>query len=181
MTTNLMMHGIDWDGHNVDGWLASEKFDGCRAFWTGEKLLTKSGREYRNVPADVSRALARTGVALDCEVCIPNAARKNSLGAANDAALRGVWSPFVRVIVFDLPSHGGTADERDAALRSLFDVTESDHGHRVVCCRRGTVKDADHADEWFDRILTWGGEGIMLLRPDSLYTPGRRDCLLKMK
>lgn len=176
-----MMHGVDWDGHNVDGWLASEKFDGCRAFWTGEKLLTKSGREYRNVPDDICRALARTGVALDCEVCIPNAARKNSLGAANDAALRGVWSPFVRVVVFDLPDHGGKAAERDASLRRLFDVTDSDPEFRVVRCRRFNVTNFAGAQRFRGLVHSWGGEGIMLLRPDSLYTPGRRDCLLKMK
>ena len=35
----------DWRGQVVNGWLASEKMDGCRALWTGYQFFTRGGNE----------------------------------------------------------------------------------------------------------------------------------------
>lgn len=172
----LMMHGVDWDGHNVDGWLASEKFDGCRAFWTGEKLLTKSGREYRNVPEEMLAELWATGLALDCELCVPHSER--SLGFACDAALRGVWSNRLKLCVFDLPMNRGTAKDRVERISEVLGTLKTEHVKGAFRWQVTDVADALHCRTAIQRSA---GEGIMLLRPDSLYRPGRVDCLLKMK
>ena len=40
----LLAKKFDAAKHNVDGWLASEKLDGMRAFWDGSELLSRNGK-----------------------------------------------------------------------------------------------------------------------------------------
>jgi len=36
-----MTLAVDWHGHTlIDGWLASEKLNGCRAYWDGSGFWT---------------------------------------------------------------------------------------------------------------------------------------------
>lgn len=172
------MHGVPWDGHNVDGWLASEKFDGCRAFWTGEKLLTKSGREYRNVPEEMLSGLQLLGRPLDCELVGIGMSRKDGLTAACNAAIHGRWDELLYLIAFDLPDHGGDAESRKGYLYDLF-LTKSPR--RILFGMTERVTCVADALRLRGRVQLRGGEGIMLLRPGSIYKPGRVDCLLKMK
>ena len=39
-----MQHGCRWRGENIVGWYASEKLDGCRGYWNGEWMFSRSGR-----------------------------------------------------------------------------------------------------------------------------------------
>jgi len=41
-----LMHGNDWNGQDVAGWWASEKYNGWRAYWDGERLLSRNGNDY---------------------------------------------------------------------------------------------------------------------------------------
>lgn len=68
MITDLkdLMHGIEWDCQDVSGYYASEKLDGCRAFWTGKELLTRSGRVI-HAPERVTRRLP-AGVPIEGEL-----------------------------------------------------------------------------------------------------------------
>lgn len=166
-----MMHGMDWDGQDVTDWLASEKLDGCRAYWTGAQLLTKSGREYRNTPAPLLAALRSVGTALDCELY----AGRGMLQTAVNAARLGRWAEGLALHVFDLPSHLGTAEERCEALQRLALPAPL---HRVTRMR---VAGIDDAHFWMRRIQEGGGEGVMLLDPGARYRPGRTDRLLKVK
>ena len=84
-----MMHGYDWTGQDLASYIVTEKMDGCRAYWTGAELLTKSGRVYASVPAHILARLP-AGVALDCELWAPELPRRESLRSATAAALRAV-------------------------------------------------------------------------------------------
>lgn len=35
----------EWNGQDVSGWLMSEKMDGIRAYWDGQKLISRGGVE----------------------------------------------------------------------------------------------------------------------------------------
>jgi DNA ligase-1 len=163
-----MMHGVDWLDQDLSGWIASEKMDGCRAYWTGAQLLTKSGRAYPCPPADLLRQLPAH--ALDCELWAPGRPRAESLRLASAAALRGEWSDALRLAAFDLPEHGGPAIDRRRAL----DI------HPLACAWRRV---ASTADALAMRAEVWrrGGEGVMLLDPAGRYQAGRRPVLLKLK
>ena len=75
-------------------------------------------------------------------------------------------------MVFDLPEHAGTFDQRLAHLRELLDAT--------VTSSIGLVEQFRVADEtelmaMLDQIVASGGEGLMLRKGDSYYRRGRSD------
>lgn len=166
-----MMHGVDWRGQDLAGHIITEKMDGCRAYWSGAELRTKSGRLYRNTPPALLAELQRLGVAQDCELWIPGVHRGASLAAATAAALRGIWAPELRLSPFDLPGHSGRALERIAELHRL---TPNAAPYRIAASTAQAL-------EWRDAALSNGREGLMALDPAGRYTPGRRAELLKLK
>ena len=94
-------------------------------------------------------------------------------GEPDDAAWRQM-----RFMVFDLPGHGGSFDERigaiDAAVRALGQPWV-----QAVAQRRVASDAALQA--LLQRTVRAGGEGLMLRRGASLYQAGRSDDLLKLK
>lgn len=169
-----MMHGYDYNGQDLAGHILSEKLDGCRAYWTGAELLTKSGRPYRAIPPALLAELQDWGGALDCELCVPSAPRAQSLALATDAALRGRWAPDLRLMAFDAPDISGPALARRRALAALDGPFVRPLAWRLA---RGTAE----ALAWRDALQAAGREGAMAQDPASDYRPGRRECLLKLK
>ena len=44
MNETQMTLAVDLSGESrIDGWLASEKLNGCRAYWTGKEFFTRGG------------------------------------------------------------------------------------------------------------------------------------------
>ena len=166
-----MMHGYDWQGQNLAGHIITEKMDGCRAYWSGEELRTKSGRPYRNIPADLLAQLQAVGAAQDCELWVPGVHRGASLALATAAALRGVWSAQLRLTPFDLPDHCGAALDRVAELARTCPHAAP---YRVA-------QSTAQALDWRADALANGREGLMALGPNGLYRPGRQAGLAKLK
>lgn len=166
-----MMHGVDWQGQDLAGYIITGKMDGCRAYWCGEELRTKSGRLYRNVPAALLAELQAAGCALDCELWVPGVHRGASLAAAKHAALQGAWAPVLRLTPFDLPEHGGRALERVAALARTCPHAAP---YRIAASTAQAL-------EWRAAALAGGREGLMALDPEGLYRPGRQAGLVKLK
>jgi DNA ligase-1 len=46
-----MKLGFDYQGDDPTGWFISEKFDGCRAYWDGQQLWTRSGKIIKAPPS----------------------------------------------------------------------------------------------------------------------------------
>lgn len=44
--TPPIMLAETYQNQNINGWLASEKLDGVRGYWDGEKLLSRNGNFY---------------------------------------------------------------------------------------------------------------------------------------
>lgn len=170
----MLLHGFDYIDQDLAGHILSEKLDGCRAFWTGSELLTKTGRPYRAVPAEMLAELRTWGSALDCELCAPHAPRAESLRLATAAALRATWTSALRLMAFDAPDTRAPALARREALRAL--------GGALVLplpyWRATSTADAlAQRAAWISR----GREGLMAQDPGSDYRPGRREALLKLK
>ena len=168
-----MMHGYDHSGQNLSGWLAQEKMDGCRAFWTGEKLITRSARLIQNVPAGMLAELQALGEKADCELW---AGRDLGLEPARLAAQDYSWHPALVLMVFDLPSRASTpAAERLAAVAAL------PAGQFVKPTSFWTIEHTEHAKLCRRAVHMGGGEGLMVRNPSGKYKDGRRECLLKLK
>jgi len=154
--------------------LVSEKYDGVRALWDGGTLRHRSGRIVA-APRSFLRALPREP--LDGELWLGRG-RFESLSALVRRAVPSDadWSS-VRYMVFDQPLAAGAFEARLGRLAAVLP-------------RTGTV--AELAPQWriandsvlrrdLERVVSAGGEGLMLHLASARHVAGRSDALLKLK
>lgn len=162
------MHGRPWRGENVAGWLASEKLDGCRGYWDGERMWSRSGRTFP-IPPTWSAKLP--SMHLDGEIW----AGRGKWELTVEAVVRGKWDAAVCFMIFDAPQVSGTWDQRIAAVAK-----------RVRCSFAAAVpwqriETMDHLSEVFRRVGEGGGEGLMLRCPAAVgYSASRSNRVLKL-
>jgi DNA ligase-1 len=164
-----MMHGRDWAGENLAGWLLSEKLRGCRAYWDGSEMWTRGGNRVA-IPAHWREALPAQQ--LDGEIF----AGRDGEQIASVAVRCGRFTPECRFHVFDVPAlDAGWLECLDAArvLLAGLDFTPVVTAH--VC--QGTA--AAFAE--LAGIQTIGGEGLVARAPGHRYQPGRSARVLKLK
>ena len=169
MTSPRLMLANNYQAQDPTGFWLSEKLDGVRVEWTGEKLLSREGNLFF-APAWFIDSLP-SGVRLDGELFMGR-----GLFQATVARVRShndKWHD-VRFMVFDLVA-GGSFESRQEQLDYL-DLPQHCHIVEQVRCRGPQHLAAYQAD-----ILRMGGEGVMLRRPGSSYVPGRSNELLKLK
>lgn len=167
---DLMMHGQDYAGQDVAGWIATEKLDGCRARWDGAALWSRSGRPVKAPPAMLAELPA--GFALDGELYAGPGTRQ----AIASAMRTGRWPPGARFVVFDAPAAPGDYLRRLRAAMTRFSSLV--HVRIVAALRISGIEDAR---DMLRAIKQIGGEGIILYQPNRPYTPDRVPCLLKLK
>jgi DNA ligase 1 len=160
-----MQHGHDYRSENVAGWIATEKLDGIRLFWDGQRAWSKEGNEIALTPA--FRASLPRGLAVEGELHCGRGGYKQALSLFKS----GPVDDRLTFTICDAPrSHGGWMD-RIATIPAC--------GHEVV--EHTIVKDFEEALELYIEITDDGGEGVMLRDPALIYTPGRTRGLLKLK
>lgn len=170
----LLARKFDPAKHNVDGWLASEKLDGMRAYWNGTSLLSRNGNPIaapdwfvaglpRNQHFDGELFLGRGKFQKTMSVC-----RKQS-------PVDSEWRA-IRFMVFDVPDHPGTFRQRYAVLRKLCGKLP-DH---IVCVEHSETTTAE-VPAMLAKLEAVGAEGVMLRDPNSNYERKRSKSLLKVK
>jgi len=158
----------------ADYWV-SEKLDGVRAYWDGERLWSRRGNPFQAPDWFVSDFPPQP---LDGELW---------LGRGHFAQLSGIvrtvrpvdadWRS-VRFMVFDLPLVDQTFDQRLPRLRELVSQAGSPYLALVEQQRPGNHQQLMARR---DKMIAVGGEGLMLRRGASIYKAGRSDDLLKVK
>ncbi|MQM38684.1 DNA ligase [wastewater metagenome] len=171
----LLLANVYEGNADVSQYWVSEKLDGVRGYWDGERLLTRGG--YPVNPPDWFTA-GWPERPMDGELW---------MGRGRFAAVSGVvrtdepvdaeWRE-VRFMVFDLPAHGGPFEARVFAMRRMLDDPDIPWLRPV---RQFRVDDAAALDERLADIVDKGGEGLMLHRRDAIHETGRSDALLKYK
>ncbi|HEY6641772.1 DNA ligase [Povalibacter sp.] len=158
----------------ADYWL-SEKYDGVRALWNGRELLSRTGNP---IHAPHWFLMGLPASPLDGELWIDRGQFEQVVATVRDAEPDDAAWRRIRFMVFDLPQHGGTFDQRLTELRQL--IASLPHPWlRLVPQFR--ARDQDELFAMLHRIIAAGGEGVMLHRGSSLYRAGRSDDLLKLK
>jgi DNA ligase-1 len=158
----------------ADYWL-SEKYDGVRGFWDGQKLLTRGG-QLINAPAWFTANWPATP--MDGELWagrgqFQKAASTVRQQSPDDAAWRGI-----RFMVFDLPAEPGPFTDRLSVLNNVVGKLAVPWVQAVP-----QSKVASHAalQSQLKQITKAGAEGLMLHRGSALYKGERNDDLLKVK
>ncbi len=164
-----MMNGTDWTGQDVTGWIVQEKFDGFRAFWTGSRLISRSGATI-NAPAWFAAGLPE--MPLDCELYAGRGGFRKVQSVVKSK--NGDWRSLV-LMVFDSPSVVGGYRTRHESINERMLPT---HVHAAIFY---TLKDMGEVVLHLAEMRERCGEGLMLRNPDAHYTPGRTTELLKLK
>jgi DNA ligase len=156
------------------GWWISEKYDGLRGYWDGQKLWSRKGNLIH--APDYFLAELPRGIALDGELWIGYGKFEETISIVRSETPDDRWK-LIHYMVFDAPQAPGTFEQRMQFLRAT--LSQENRFVRVVAqerCRSATQLLAER-----DRVVRAGGEGLMLRQPESRYEPRRSPTLLKVK
>lgn len=171
----LMLANVYHPGVVLADYWVSEKYDGVRGYWDGEKLWTRGG-ERVNAPPWFTAGWPR--VPMDGELWAGRGQFSKAVSTVrqqtpNDEAWRAM-----RFMVFDLPAQGGPFTERIAALNGVIGRIRQSWVQAVPQSR---VASHQALMALLDKTVQDRGEGLMLHRGASLYQGLRSDDLLKVK
>ncbi len=164
-----------WDnGSDLTDWWMSEKLDGVRAYWDGNRFLSRQGNEFL-APTWFVEALPSTP--LDGELWLDRGQFQRTVSIVRRKDRSERWRE-VRYVVFDAPALPDPFEERVAYLEDLFAKRPNEFAgvHSQERCL-GT----EHLRAELARIEALGGEGLMLREPASAYAAGRSSTLVKVK
>lgn len=167
----LLAHKWEMD-IDLAGWWMSEKLDGVRAYWDGERFFSRLGNQF-HVPAWFKAGLPKKP--LDGELWGGRKRFQRTVGIVKRQDESEAWRE-IRYIVFDAPGEKGPFEERLASCKEWLEGHEWASVHEHEPCR-----DHDHLREQLAFVESLGGEGLMLRKPQSLYEAGRSSTLLKVK
>ena len=157
------------------GFLVSEKYDGVRAHWDGQRLRTRGGNAIV-APGWFTERLPR--VALDGELWGGRGRFQALSGAVRRGSPRDEEWQRITYMAFDLPGAPGPFSARAERLAALAQQTQWP-GFQAV--EQRSVPSRAALQRWLDEVLAGGGEGLMLHRADALATTGRSPVLQKLK
>jgi DNA ligase len=156
------------------GWWVSEKYDGLRAYWDGQKLWSRKGNLIH--APDYFLAELPRDIVLDGELWIGHGRFEETMSIVRSETPDDRWKQ-IRYMVFDAPQAKGLFEERMQFVRAI--ISEGKHFVTVVPQERCQGRAQLLAQR--DRVVREGGEGLMLRQPGSAYEAGRSPTLLKVK
>ena len=192
---NLKLLGIN---EPPTGWWVSEKLDGIRAIWDGEKFLSRNSQSglgskvFSYVPQFVIDSMPG-GVALDGEIWLGRNKFNEMSSISNwipgkkfkQAEIDDKWIQ-IKYKIFDIPNSTEPYEERMKILDKII-------LNNINCCRlKGLkcilekveiikVESPEHLQDIYRTLTSCGAEGVMLRAPNSPYELKRSKYLLKFK
>jgi DNA ligase 1 len=157
------------------GWIMSEKLDGMRAYWNGEKLWTRSGLPI--IAPDWFINGLPTHLHLDGELFLGRGLFDECMSITRRTDSSNEWKK-IKYIIFDVPEIKLGILNRLDHVKEFISSTKTPYAllHPQEICQG-----LDHLLETLTRYETLGGEGVMLRHPTSLHRGGRTNDLLKVK
>ena len=171
----LMLAKVYHPGIDLKDYWVSEKYDGMRGYWDGQKLLTRGGEA---IFAPVWFTAGWPNVPMDGELWAGRGQFQQAVSTVRKLTPDDNDWRNIRFMVFDLPAHGGTFTERIPALNSV--VRQIDQSW-VQAVPQWKVASHQALSQLLTQHVKAKGEGLMLHRGASLYLGARTDDLLKVK
>lgn len=175
-TKPSVVNAINYDQSlNINEYYVSEKLDGIRAIWTGEQLVTRSGRVI-NAPDWFTHSLP--SIMVEGELW----AGRQQFSKVQNTVLdlmpdNEAWQE-IHFNLFDAPGHLGTFDQRYEFLKRYCQSLAMRH---IQCVEQFTVSSHKELDDYLERITADNAEGLMLKLKHEVYHPGRNHSLIKVK
>lgn len=172
---NLLLAEVYEEGVELKHYWVSEKLDGVRAYWDGERFLSKQGHVY-NAPEWFTEGFPETP--MDGELWMGRGRFAELSGAVRKhIPVDAEWQE-VRYRVFDLPTSSLPFSGRVQQMREIL-VPSGSRFLAMIEQRQGV----SHVELMtrLDKVTDSGGEGLMLHHGESLYRAGRSSDVQKVK
>ena len=182
------------------GWYVSEKFDGIRAIWDGEKFVSRGQKVFTYVPNYFIK-LMPPGIALDGEIWMARnmfkeVSRLSTLKIGSSKTKKEIdeiWrgtnnNNSVKYMVYDLPNNNQPFEIRMKYLEQIvkdrsqvwFD-DENLLDSPIIFTKQTKIKSMEQLVNTYKQLTSEGAEGVMLRAPNSPYETKRSKYLLKYK
>jgi len=162
-------------GIDTSEYWKSEKLDGIRAIWDGNRLITRNGKQIKapnwftdglpDYPLEGELWAGRGNFHIVQQTVLDT--------MPNDTA----WKK-IKLMLFDVPHSAGDYKKRYFNLVHLVNSLESDH---IKYIEHTPIKDEQELFGYLDTVDGAKGEGLMLRKICSRYQAGRSSDLLKLK
>jgi len=175
-----IQHGITYQAvPDISLYYVSEKLDGVRGYWDGEKLLTRQGnlihspswftQHWPPFPIDGELWLER-GKFQALLSCV-------SKHSAEENKSTSCWQ-YVRFMMFDLPKHQGDFNERVNRMQHLLLQAPSPY---LAMIKQIRLNEVSTLEKKLNKVIEQQGEGLMLHLASAHYQIGRNSALMKLK
>jgi DNA ligase-1 len=166
---NLMLLKVYKD-QNITGWVMSEKLDGIRAYWDGEKLLTRSGNII-HAPKWFTKDYPPFEI--DGELWSRRGDFENISSIVRDKNPSDDWKR-IKHYIFEVPNAKGGLFERLAKAKAY----ESSF---IKIIPQIPIRNKEHLKHFLTSIEQKGGEGVVIRDPKAPYISNRTNKALKVK
>lgn len=163
-----------YDGtQSVVGWVMSEKLDGVRGVWDGEKLISRGGKI---LPAPDWFIKDFPAFALDGELWSKRGDFENivSIVRSGDAER---WRQL-RYYVFEVPHQNAGLRARLSVVQEYLNANPSEW---IEVIEQTEIKEQAQLQKFLRVVSEGGGEGVVVRDPNTPYQTGRLNSALKVK
>jgi DNA ligase-1 len=171
---DIMLPQVYEENIDVSGWLVSEKLDGVRGYWDGKTLRSKNGIPFQP-PAEFLENFP--DFALEGELWGGRGTFEQTIGVVKKQTPHPGWLA-IKFAIFDVPEAEGGFLQRIEKAKEWFAKNPS--GYAFIIPQK-PIKKRDELKEELSRVEKLGGEGLMVRKPDALYSEGRSGDILKVK
>lgn len=169
MASRISVDGFQLESFSHRRWI-SEKLDGVRGYWNGEKLISRNSKDIMCPQWFVD---GLSSVPLDGELWMGRGTLAK-MGSITHFPNNPSWKE-VKYMIFDLPGSGEPYEKRMELLKQL---SFPSHVEIVKCT---ACAGNDELWDLLKKTLKEGGEGLMAVQPHSSYVRGRTPVILKVK
>lgn len=159
----------------IEQYYVSEKLDGIRAYWNGNKLISKQGNTF-TAPAWFTQSFPP--IALDGELWIKRNSFEKVSGIVRTQDKNNEQWHQVTFMIFDMPQSKAPFKQRVKLMKNIVKSTSSDYLKMIAQFKINTNK---KLFSLLDNVVSNKGEGLMLHHQDALYQVKRSKDLMKLK
>lgn len=159
---------------NINSWLMSEKLDGIRGYWDGKILKTRGDKKI-NAPKWFIKDFPPFEI--DGELWTKRDDFENIQSIVMDKNPSKNWEN-ITYNIFEVPNAKGDFIQR---LQKLKNWLEKNPNRYIKIIPQEEVKSKENLDNFFNKIISKKGEGVILKDPKKKYFTGRSPFILKLK
>lgn len=160
---------------NIQEYWISEKLDGVRAYWDGEKLISRQGNIF-NCPQWFIDSFPTTP--LDGELWIGRQQFEKVSSIVRKKKPNETEWRAISFMIFDLPTSTENFNVRIAKMKRIIKNTPSPYLKMIAQIK---VQNNTELQALHEQVVKKGGEGLMLHRGSAYYQTKRSKDLMKLK